>query len=124
MAEARVEMTLSLGKLRVRPEVLVRIASKAVEQMEGVRLWRPRGLASVFGGEPGVEVQSSESGALEVNVRISVMYGYPVQEVAQGVQQAVREALEGLVGVPVSKVNVYVQEVFLPEVEVESGENV
>ncbi len=124
MAEARVEMTLPLGKLRVRPEVLVRIASKAVEQMEGVRLWRPRGLASVFGGEPGGEGQSSESGALEVNVRISVMYGYPVQEVAQGVQQAVREALEGLVGVPVSKVNVYVQEVFLPEVEVESGENV
>ncbi|MCS7216089.1 MAG: Asp23/Gls24 family envelope stress response protein [Candidatus Bipolaricaulaceae bacterium] len=124
MPEARVEMTLPLGKLRVRPEVLVRIASKAVEQMEGVRLWRPRGLASVFGGEPGVEVQATESGALDVNVRIGVMYGYPVQEVAQGVQQAVREALEGMVGVRVARVNVYVQEVFLPEVEIESGESV
>lgn len=124
MPEARVEMSLPLGKLRVRPEVLVRIASKAMEQMEGVRLWRPRGLAGVFGGEPGVEVQSTESGALEVNVRIGVMYGYPVQEVAQGVQAAVREALEGMVGVRVAKVNVYVQEVFLPEVEVEAGENV
>lgn len=123
MPEARIEMSLPLGKLRVRPEVLMRIASRAVEQMEGVRLWRPRGLATVFGGEPGVEVQASESGPLEVNVRIGVMYGYPVQEVAQGVQQAVREALEGMVGVRVSKVNVYVQEVFLPEVEVESGEN-
>lgn len=124
MPEARVEMSLPLGKLRVRPEVLVRIASKAVEQMEGVRLWRPRGLASVFGGEPGVEVQSTESGALAVNVRIGVMYGYPVQEVAQGVQQAVREALEGMVGVRVAKVNIYVQEVFLPEVQVETGESV
>lgn len=123
MPEARVEMSLPLGKLRVRPEVLVHLARKAVEQMEGVRLWRPRGLASVFGGEPGVEVQGTESAVLDVNVRIAVMYGYPVQEVAQGVQQAVREALEGMVGVRVGKVNVYVQEVFLPEVGVETGEN-
>lgn len=123
MPEIRVEVALPLGKMRVRPEVLTRIASKTVEQLEGVRLWRSHGIAGVFGSEPGVEILPSEPEGLEVHVRIGVMYGYPLQEVAQGVQQAVREALEGMAGVRVARVNVYVQEVFLPEVEVEGGEN-
>jgi uncharacterized alkaline shock family protein YloU len=91
--------------------------------MEGVRLWQPRGFMGVLGGESGVELESPEPGTIDVNVKIAVMYGYPVHEVAQGVQQAVREALEGLAGVKAREINVYVQEVFLPEVEMEGGEN-
>jgi uncharacterized alkaline shock family protein YloU len=77
----------------------------------------------VLGGESGVELDLPEPGVINVNVKIAVMYGYPVHEVAQGVQQAVREALEELAGVRAREVNVYVQEVFLPELELEGGED-
>jgi uncharacterized alkaline shock family protein YloU len=123
MPEAKVELRLPLGRLTMRPEVLAGIVGKTVDQMEGVRLWQPRGFMGVLGGESGVELESPEPGTIDVNVKIAVMYGYPVHEVAQGVQQAVREALEGLAGVKAREINVYVQEVFLPEVEMEGGEN-
>lgn len=123
MPEVKVEMRLPLGRLTMRPEVLAGIVGKTVDQMEGVRLWQPRGFMGVLGGESGVELLSPEPGTIDVNVKIAVMYGYPVHEVAQGVQQAIREALEGLAGVKVREINVYVQEVFLPEIEMERGEN-
>jgi len=122
MPEVKVEMQLPLGRLTMRAEVLAGIVGNAVDQMEGVRPWQPRGFMGVLGGESGVALESPEPGTIDVNVKIAVMYGYPVHEVAQGVQQAIREALEGLAGVK-ARVNVYVQEVFLPEVEMEGGEN-
>jgi uncharacterized alkaline shock family protein YloU len=123
MAEARVEMRLPFGRLTLRPEVLAGIVGKTVDQIEGVRLWRPKGFMGVLGGESGVELDLPEPGVINVNVKIAVMYGYPIHEVAQGVQQAVREALEELAGVRAREVNVYVQEVFLPELELEGGED-
>lgn len=121
MPEIRVELRLPLGRLTIKPEVLAGIVGKTVEQMEGVKLWHPRGFIGVWGSESGVELASPEPGTIDVSVKICVMYGYPVHEVAQGVQQAVREALEGLAGVRPREVNVYVQEIFLPELE--GGEN-
>ncbi len=120
MPEVKVEKRLPLGRLTVRPEVLMGIVAKTVDQMEGVKLWRPKGLSGIL-GETGVELDSPQPGTLDVHVKIAVMYSYPVHEVAQGVQQAVREALEELAGVQAREVNIYVQEVFLPEVE--GGEN-
>lgn len=117
------ELRLPLGRVTMRPEVLAGIVGKTVSQMEGVKLWHPKGLMGVWGGESGVELVSPEPGTIDVHVKIAVMYGYPVHEVAQGVQQAVREALEGLAGVRAREINVYVQEVFLPEIEIEGGEN-
>lgn len=121
MPEVKAEKQLLLGRMILRPEVLATIVGKTVDQMEGVKLSHPKGFMGVFGSEAGVELTSPEPGAIDANIKIAVMYGYPVHEVAQGVQQAVREALEGLAGVRVRQVNVYVQEVFLPEVE--GGEN-
>lgn len=123
MPEVKVELRLPLGRVTMRPEVLVGIVGKTVSQMEGVKLWHPKGLMGVWGGESGVELVSPEPGTIDVHVKIAVMYGYPVHEVAQGVQQAVREALEGFAGVRAREINVYVQEVFLPEIEIEGGEN-
>mgnify|MGYP000710959947 CR=1 FL=1 len=123
MAEARVEVQLPFGRLVLRPEVLAAIVGKTVDQIEGVKLWHPKGFMGVLGGESGVELDFPEPGVISVNVKIAVMYGYPVHEVAQGVQQAVREALEGFAGVRAKEVNVYVQEVFLPELELEGGED-
>lgn len=123
MAEAKVEVRLPFGRLTMRPEVLAGIVGKTVDQIEGIRLWYPKGFMGILGGESGVELDSPEPGVINVNVKIAVMYGYPVHEVAQGVQQAVREALEELAGVQARAINVYVQEVFLPELGLEGGEN-
>lgn len=123
MAETKLELNLPLGRLIIHPAVVVGMVAQVLGQVEGVRLWRGGGLMGVFGGEEGIHVSSRENEDLvDVEIRIGVMFDYPVHEVAQGVQQAIREALEGLVGAKVGRVDVYVQEVFLPEVTVE-GEN-
>lgn len=123
MPEVKVELRFPNGRLVLRPAVLAGIIARTVDQMEGVRLWQTKGLMGVLSGESGVELDSPEPGVITAHVRIAVMYGYPLHELAQGVQQAVREALEGLAGVRVREINVYVQEVFLPELGMEGGEN-
>jgi uncharacterized alkaline shock family protein YloU len=123
MPEAKVEMRFPHGRMILRPGVLAGIIARTVDEMEGVKLWQPKGLMGVLSGESGVELDSPEPGSISAHVKIAVMYGYPVHELAQGVQQAVREALEGLAGVSVREIHVYVQEVFLPELGVEGGEN-
>ncbi|MBC7092812.1 Asp23/Gls24 family envelope stress response protein [Candidatus Bipolaricaulota bacterium] len=116
MAEQKLELKQPLGRLVVRQEVLTAIAARAVERVEGVRPLRGGGgIIGIFAG-PEEGVQASIHGdTVDVELRIAVVLGYPVHEVAQGVQQAVREDLEGFVGVSVGRVDVYVRQVIPPE---------
>ncbi|MCR4391999.1 MAG: Asp23/Gls24 family envelope stress response protein [Candidatus Acetothermia bacterium] len=116
MAEQKLELKQPLGRLVVRQEVLTAIAARAVERVEGVRPLRGGGgIIGIFAG-PEEGVQASIHGdTVDVELRIAVVLGYPVHEVAQGVQQAVREDLEGFIGASVGRVDVYVRQVVPPE---------
>ncbi len=128
MAEQPVELESPYGKILLHHEVVSVIAAEALKKVEGARPLRgPQGIRGFFGGEEGIKLNAA-AGEVNVEVGIAVAYGYPVHEVAQGVQQAVREELERLGGVKVRRVDVYVKKVLPPEEtlvleEEEGGEN-
>ena len=71
---------------------------------------------SIFGGEdiaPNIKTELAEDTA-RLELRIAVEYGYPVHEVAQGVQQNVQSDIEKMAGVTVSSIDVYVKKVVPP----------
>lgn len=116
MAEQKLILERPLGRVTMNLPVLEAIVARAVEKVEGVRPLRGGGgLINIFAGpEEGLQIVLGDE-RVDVELKIAVILGYPVHEVAQGVQQAVREDLEGLAGVNVGRVDVFVKQVIPPQ---------
>jgi uncharacterized alkaline shock family protein YloU len=118
MADKRVELIDEDGRISIAEDVISSIARIAAEKVDGIA--RPTGgsggLMSIFGGEdvaPNIKTELVND-QVRVELRISVEYGYPVHEVAQGVQRNVEQDIESLAGVTVSNVDVFVKKVVPP----------
>jgi uncharacterized alkaline shock family protein YloU len=126
MAERRVEIVDEDGRITIAEDVIASIARIGAEKVDGIArssAGSSGGLKSIFGGEdlaPNIKAELSE-GTVRLELRIAVEYGYPVHEVAGGVQQNVQADVERLAGVSVSSVDVYVKKVVPPHTH-ESGE--
>jgi len=126
MAERRVEIVDEDGRITIAEDVIASIARIGAEKVDGIARSAgggAGGLKSIFGGEdlaPNIKAELAE-GAVRLELRIAVEYGYPVHEVAQGVQQNVQTDVERLAGVAVSSVDVFVKKVVPPHTH-ESGE--
>lgn len=125
MAERRVEIIDEDGRITIAEDVIASIARIGAEKVDGIA--QPSGtsggLRNIFGGEdlaPNIKAELSE-GTVRLELRIAVEYGYPVHEVASGVQRNVQADVERLAGVAVSSVDVYVKKVVPPHTH-ESGE--
>jgi len=119
MADKRVELIDEDGRISIAEDVIASIARIAAEKVDGIAHssgGAGGGLMSIFGGEdvaPNIKTELSNE-EVRVELRISVEYGYPVHEVAQGVQQNVQRDIEQLAGVTVSNVDVFVKKVVPP----------
>lgn len=120
MAEKRVELIDEDGRISIAEDVIASIARIAAEKVDGIAHSSGSGggggLMSIFGGEdvaPNIKTELSDD-EVRVELRISVEYGYPVHEVAQGVQQNVQRDIEQLAGVTVANVDVFVKKVVPP----------
>jgi uncharacterized alkaline shock family protein YloU len=125
MAERRVEIVDEDGRITIAEDVIASIARIAAEKVDGIAQssGSTGGLRNIFGGEdlaPSIKAELSE-GTVRLELRIAVEYGYPVHEVASGVQRNVQSDVERLAGVAVSTVDVYVKKVVPPHTH-ESGE--
>ncbi|MFC2077525.1 Asp23/Gls24 family envelope stress response protein [Candidatus Bipolaricaulota bacterium] len=126
MAERRVEIVDEDGRITIAEDVIASIARIGAEKVDGIARsagGSAGGLKSIFGGEdlaPNIKAELAE-GTVRLELRIAVEYGYPVHEVAQGVQQNVQTDVERLAGVAVSSVDVFVKKVVPPHTH-ESGE--
>ncbi len=119
MADKRVELIDEDGRISIAEDVISSIARIAAEKVDGIAHSSGGGgggLMSIFGGEdvaPNIKTELSDE-EVRVELRISVEYGYPVHEVAQGVQQNVQRDIEQLAGVTVANVDVFVKKVVPP----------
>ena len=119
MADKRVELIDEDGRISIAEDVIASIASIAAEKVDGIAHSSSGGgggLMSIFGGEdvaPNIKTELSNE-EVRVELRISVEYGYPVHEVAQGVQQNVQRDIEQLAGITVANVDVFVKKVVPP----------
>lgn len=119
MAERKIEIVDKDGRIMMGEEIITSIARIAAGKVDGIA--RPTsgtggGIRSFFGGEdlsPSIRTELTDDG-VHLELRIAVEYGYPVHEVAQGVQEKVEKDITELAGVTVTGVDVYVRKIVPP----------
>lgn len=104
------------GEIRISPVAVARVARDAALQSYGVvglvepNLWVALRDMVLRSDTPGVRVRVRR-GSVVVDLFVVVQYGTRISEVAQGVMNRVKYALEQMVGVPIAEINVHVQDV-------------
>jgi uncharacterized alkaline shock family protein YloU len=103
------------GRIEISPHAIAIIAGDAVLRCYGVVGVANKslidGLADLLQPDRwvrGVEVQVRE-GQVIVDLYVIVQYGTRISEVAHGVMNSVKYALEQALGMPIAAVNVHVQ---------------
>lgn len=111
-----------VGEVRIAEDVVAVIAGIAATGVEGVAAMAGGlvgGIGDLFGKKSpsrGVRVELGDNRAA-IDLYIVVEYGVRIPRVAQRVQEAVKQAVEGMTGLEVVEVNVHVQGVSFPTEE-------
>lgn len=110
------------GKTTIEDSVVAKVAGIAARETRGVYALGG-GVARAFGAireavagadqAQGISVEVGER-QVAVDVVIVAEYPAPLQDVADGVRQAIINAIETIVGMEVTEVNVTVNDVHLP----------
>ncbi len=105
-------ITNESGNIKISEEVVVRISAISAREVEGVAmLGTPAASLSDLLGKKnqskGVKAELKENAA-EIDIHISVRFGYRISDVARKVQESVKFALESYVGINNILVNVFV----------------
>ena len=101
------------GSVNISEDVISIIAMEAMREVEGFgSISNPlsKDLAELIGKESaarGVSVLPEED-SVSIDVFISVKYNYSVVQVSQAIQEAIRNSVEDMTGIPVKAVNVHV----------------
>ena len=105
---------LQIGSIHVSEEVVASIVAAAVQEVDGVV-----GLSASFTTEiqdrlsskknlaKGIRILQQDD-AVQVDCSVIVLYGHSMQEIGAAVQDAVQQAVESMIGLKVSAVNVNV----------------
>ncbi|GGB50926.1 Asp23/Gls24 family envelope stress response protein [Fictibacillus barbaricus] len=102
-----------LGKVEISPEVIEVIASIAASDVEGVASMRgsfASGVVERLGKKThgkGVKVELSEAG-ISIDVYVSMKYGVAIPDVAQRIQDHIRQALLDMTALEATDINVFV----------------
>jgi uncharacterized alkaline shock family protein YloU len=115
-------VTTGLGKTTIKDGVVARVAGIAARESRGV-FALGGGAARAFGAireavagadqSQGISVEVGET-QVAVDITIVAEYPAPLQDVADGVRANVISAIETIVGMEVTEVNVTVNDVHLP----------
>lgn len=110
----RDESRNELGVLRIHKNVISSIASIAAIEVEGVRrVGRDlkSGLLELAGNKfsSAIKVDISKNEEVKVEIPLIIKYGYNIPDVAKGVQENVRQALEKMSNLSIKDINVNVQ---------------
>ena len=105
-----------LGKIEISPAAVASLASHAVLKTYGVVGMSLRNLVQILSRDSkrGVSVHI-EGGEIVIDLYVIIEYGTRISEVAHNIMENVKFAVEKALGVPVSQVNVYVQELRVSE---------
>lgn len=102
------------GKIKIESDVVAMIAGLAAADTEGIASMSggiTEGLAKRVSGKnvtKGVRVEMGET-ETAIDLRVIVKYGFKIHEVAQNLQQNVKDAVESMTGLQVVEVNVHVE---------------
>ena len=108
------------GNIKISDEVVVTIASVAVSEIDGIcgtGAGLVEGFARKFAKKPaggGIKVTMTDTEA-SIDVNVIMNYGVRIPEVAWNVQDAVKREVELMTGLTVTKVNVRVVGMEVPQ---------
>ena len=111
---AKPDAALSPGITTIAPGVLVRIAQLACLSVPGVAGLAPMpgGVSRLFKREAGdgVYIELADN-SVAADLYLALDYGVEVRKVSRKVQRDVARALEDMVGMQVSRVDVHIEEI-------------
>ena len=117
------EMNQTAGNLKISRDVIGTIARYATMEIEGVA-----GLASFGASLQGIlKRQSPKPISIELNdeiaeigIHVNVKAGVNIPQVAEKIQVAVKEAVQNMTGIAVSRVNIVVAGIVFEQPEAEN----
>ena len=101
------------GKVEIAPEVIEVIAGIAASEVEGVAQMRGNFAAGVVerlgkkNHGKGVKVELSEEG-IKVDVYCVMKFGVSIPQVAQGIQDNIRQALFDMTALETEEINIHI----------------
>lgn len=111
------------GSLQISTEVLAKIASLAALEIDGVRDVAPGNAQSVRGllGKASLHrpvTVEMQDGVASLTVRIIAQYGAKIMPLCEKVQENVKQTIQNMTGITVSRVDVVVSGLDAPAEEV------
>ena len=135
VVESAAPMTTSLecseaGEIKIHENVISSLARRAVLGVEGVS--RLAGsvlvdnIAEIVGSrrmqDRAVAIEILEDNRVAIELKVNILIGYRLPEVAEKIQKAVIDSVEAATGMTVTRVNVLIQELEAPHAEEEEEE--
>jgi len=112
----REESRTDLGTIRIHDNVIASIAAVAAIEIEGVKgiekdfksglmeLVQKKNLATI-------KVEKDKNGEITVRIPLIIKYGYNIPDIANKVQENVRNSLERMTNLVIKDINVNVQSI-------------
>ncbi len=110
------ELGPDTGKISISRDVIATIAGLAAAEVEGIAPPKGEEFPRGEGARRLVEVQLTD-GHVRVAIKVAVIYGHPIGEVAQALQEKIKEEIEKMTALPVDGVDVEVVRVVFTEEE-------
>ena len=114
----------TIGIVKISDEVVSVIAEIAADEIQGI-VEVPHGVSSnisqILKGKKSssgksVKVTLEEDKAI-IELNVAVEYGMKIPEIVSAVQENIKKTVEAMTGLKVDKVNVNVQNIFVPKQE-------
>lgn len=103
----------SIGEVMIADDVIATIAGFAATEVEGVSSMQGNltnelvGKLGLKNQTKGVKIEIGE-GCVSVDISIHMAYGYSIPKTCKAIQERVKNAIENMVGLDVSVVNVHI----------------
>lgn len=104
----------------ISEDVIAKVASIAATDVKGVHgvVSKPVNIKGIFKDEASKAVVVEKNGKSSViDIYIKIKEGYKVQTVAEEVQKAVKEQVQNMTNIVITKVNVHISEIELNKQE-------
>ena len=127
---------MEAGKTTINDAVFVEIAKEAMKKVGSVYRQEKRGTlngitrAFTEKFDPRITVKKAETedteneyGTIALELRITVVYGVVIPEVAKQLKEKIISEIQTLTGYSVERVDIYVEKIILPEQVEEANDN-
>ena len=119
-----------MGDIKIHENVVASLVRQAALEQEGVSRLAGSALVDDIANLVGsrrmqaraITVELGEDGRVGIEIKLNLIFGYRIPEVAERVQKAVIGTVEETTGMTVTRVNVVIQEIEDPVVEADEDE--